>query len=217
MSDLAIAGNGGGHMEGIPADALWERWDHVNFLSVQLADQIEAHCIQTSEQFDGMIVIPRGSYFPVNIIARRLGFKATHLQHMGMTSYPLGQTERSDVGFEYGQMPLTEHLKDKDWLIIEEVCDTGHTLSHAVDLLRHAKAGLIRTGALHYKPERSQTGFVPDWVPTEPTDRWIVYPWEVDERIGLNSVVRRKSAEEIAAEKLAAQRLAAEKLTVPNP
>jgi len=203
MEDLLTPGAGIGLMGGIPADALRVRWDHANFLSVRLADMIEGHCVETGEQFDGMVVIPRGSYFPVNIVARRLGFTTIHMQHMGIGSYIPGTTKRSGK-FEYGQMPSPEDINGKDWLIIEEVCDTGHTLTHAVDLLKLAGASLIRTGVLHYKPGKNETGFVPDWIPSPPTDEWIVYPWEVDERIGLSSTVRRKSPEELEAERLKA-------------
>jgi hypoxanthine phosphoribosyltransferase len=182
--------------DGYPSDALRENWQSVNELAFVLADKIEGHCLETGEQFDKMVLIPRGSYPPANIISRRLGFNANHLLHMCMTSYADGEIERSGK-FIYGQMPKPEEVDGFDLLVIEEVCDTGETLQHASDLLELAGAGLVRTAALHYKPTRSTTGFKPDWYANE-TDAWIVYPWEKDERIGKKSTVRRPNADDLA-------------------
>jgi hypoxanthine phosphoribosyltransferase len=116
---------------------------------------------------------------------------------MGITSYPDGQIVAGSE-FEYGQMPTPEEVRGYNLLIVEEVCDTGKTLQHAVELLELAGAGLIRTAVLHYKPEKTQTGFVPDWY-ADVTNKWVIYPWELHEAVGKKSVVRRQAEEEIAA------------------
>ena len=181
--------------DGYPVDALRENWHSANELSFELAQKIEDHCIRTGERFDKMILIPRGSYPVGNIVSRRLGFSADHILHMCMTTYRDGETESSGQ-FRYGQMPTPEDVKGLDLVIIEEVCDTGETLSHAEDLLRLAGAGLVRSGVLHFKPGKTTTGYTPDWF-ANTTDSWIVYPWEKDERIGQGSIVRRPTMDEV--------------------
>lgn len=177
-------------MTNIPADALHETWDSVYNMSLRLAAMIEAGCRQRDEQFDAMILIPRGSYYPANIVARELGFGPLNLLHACIHSYETGSTERNQE-FELGQMPTPKEVQGKELLIIDEVCDTGHTLPFVVEYLKEAGAGTIRTGVLHHKPARNLTGFQPDWYVTE-TDKWIVYPWECSEERGSTSRVRRR-------------------------
>lgn len=176
-------------MTDIPADALHETWDSIHDKTMQLARQIETHCEQTGERFDVILVVPRGSYYPVNIVARELGFGATDLLHACISTYVPNGTTRQ-VEFKLGQMPTREQLVGKNILIIEEVCDTGHTLQYLHQFLQEQGAGLVRVGVLHYKPLRSETQYVPDWHVAE-TDKWIVYPWEPHEANGVHSRVRR--------------------------
>jgi hypoxanthine phosphoribosyltransferase len=167
-----------------------ETWQDVHDKSLLLASMIEQHCLVTGEQFDKMVVVPRGSFYPANIVSREFNFSATEILSAHIGSYKPGKTVRED-NFEYGQMPSPEEVRDRDLLIIEEVCDSGHTLRHLTDLLYLAGAGLVRTGVLHYKPGESKTGFVPDWYVAETND-WIVYPWEELEEHGKLSVVKRQ-------------------------
>lgn len=173
----------------VPADALRETWESVYDKSVELAKQIETHCRTTGESFDIMLVVPRGAYYPANIVARELGFDSVHLVHASIGSYKQASSQRKSE-FELGQMPTPEQVRGKNILIIEEVCDTGQTLKYLYDYLHQAGAGLIRTGVLHYKPGQSETGFKPDWAITT-TEKWIVYPWELHEAAGQSSVARK--------------------------
>jgi uncharacterized protein len=176
-------------MSDIPADAFRETWDSVYEKSVRLAGLIEGHCRETGERFDSVVVVPRGSYYPVNIVARQLGFTATDLLHAGVTSYaPVGSKRQAE--FKLGQMPSSSEVKGKNLLIIEEVCDTGQTLTFLTEHFKEQGAKLVRVGALHYKPAMSLTGFKPDWA-VATTDKWIVYPWEVHDKESGDSVVKR--------------------------
>jgi uncharacterized protein len=179
----------GTHQAEIPADALRLTWEDVLKRSIQLAEMIEGDCQKSGQQYDLMLIVPRGSYYPANIISRKLGFASTDMLHACIGSYESGKSERSGE-FTLGQMPAPEQVKDRDILIIEEVCDTGHTLKFLVDWLKFTGAKKIKTAALHYKPARSETGFKPDWY-AEETDKWIVYPWETYEEQGKSSKVRR--------------------------
>lgn len=175
-------------MTDIPADALRISWDDACAQSLKLAELIEQHCAQTGERFDAIIVIPRGSYYPVNIIARSFGFGALDLIHASISSYQEGGTLRAE--FKLGQMPTDDEVAGKNLLIIDEVCDSGHTLKYLVDKLGQQGAALIRTGVLHYKPAQTQTNFEPDWY-VDKTDKWIVYPWEDSELSAQKSHVKR--------------------------
>src|ERR1039458_8680451 len=109
-------------MTDILDDAVRETWEGVYDKSLQLATKISEHCARTGERFDAIIVVPRGSYYPVNIISRELGFTATELLHACVESYRVGSTQRQ-AKFKIGQMPSDNQIAGKNLLIIDEVCD----------------------------------------------------------------------------------------------
>jgi len=172
-------------------------WTDIETGSLRLAKMIQDHCRTTGESFDKMLVIPRGGYYPASIIARVLGFEASDLLHACITSYAAGQTERGKT-FSYGQMPKKADIAGRHLLVIEEMCDTGHTLAELMRWLKKAGAKQVRTGVLHYKPNRSQTDFRPDWW-AEETDKWVVYPGEQYEINSADSSVRRQLSDAAAA------------------
>jgi len=178
-------------MSKIPKSALRESWESVYDKSLALAFLIEEHCRKTGEQFDAMVIVPRGSYYPANIVSRELGFDSVDMLHASIGSYFDGTTKRK-ASFELGQMPTDEEINGKNLIVLEEVCDTGRTLEFLTKRLKEQGAKLVRSGCLHYKPGGSQTGYKPDWSVAE-TDNWIVYPWEKHELQGKKSIVHRKT------------------------
>jgi hypoxanthine phosphoribosyltransferase len=152
-------------------------YDDVERMSVTLADQIITSGMTRPER---VLILPRGSLMPANIVTRFLNIKGHEILSAGVTSYVNGATERTD--FTIGQFPTEEDVADKDILAIDEVCDTGHTLDYVTRRLR-TMGGRVTSAVLHYKPTHSETGFVPDYY-VEETDTWVVYPWEVHEAAG---------------------------------
>jgi hypoxanthine phosphoribosyltransferase len=68
-----------------------------------------------------------------------------------------------------------------DLLVIDDVTDTGETLSAAVEYLQQLKPSRICTGVIHHK---ISSGFTPDYYAELVKDwRWIIYPWAVHEDI----------------------------------
>jgi hypothetical protein len=175
----------------IPADALCESWESIHEKTLQLGQLIEQSCRQNDESFDRMVVVPRGSYYPANILSREFNFPADALVHACIGSYATGASSREQT-FELGQMPTRDQIEGQRLLVIDEVCDTGHTLRFLNDFLLNFGAAAVKTGVLHYKPTKNETGFVPDWY-VEKTDKWIVYPWELHEENGETSVVNSKN------------------------
>lgn len=173
-------------MTNVPPDAVIETWDSVYEKSLNLARVIAESCQASGERFDLMMVVPRGAYYPANIVARELGFGATELVHASVRSYEVAEQGE----FMVGQMPLPDQITGKNLIIIDEVCDTGKTLNYLVECLYDMGANLVRSGVLHHKPAQTQTGFVPDWSVVT-TDKWVVYPWEEHDDGALRSQVRR--------------------------
>jgi uncharacterized protein len=161
--------------------------DQVEEMSQQLGAQIASYYQETGTQVDALVAIPRGSYGPMNVVSRLFKAKADRILHACISSYQDAGVEEGDH-FTYGQMPSRKQVKGKNLLVIEEVCDSGETLTRLVDYLYRKGATDVKVGVLHYKPTKSKTGFRPDWF-VEETDKWIEYPWEANEHNSVDAVL----------------------------
>lgn len=159
-------------------------YEQVHAMSLDLSRMILRSTLQREEVFDYILTLPIGGLYPANIVARELGFKAPDFLIFAASSYKKGKEERLK-DFEIGQTPDPAIIRGSNFLIIDEVCDTGHSLRLVDGWLKDYGANLTRYGVLNYKESKSETGFVPDWYVAE-TGKWIVYPWEENERNGLN-------------------------------
>ncbi len=164
-----------------------ETWDTVLAMSVRLAEMIESEAqADPTIRFDKMLVIPRGGYYPANIVGRLLNFNSTDIIHASVASYATGATTSEQ--FKVRQLPSERDVNALRILIIEEVCDSGATLDYVTKYLKKNNVAMVRAAVLHYKPGKSTTGFVPDWFVVK-TDEWVVYPWEEYEARGKSSIV----------------------------
>lgn len=88
---------------------------------------------------------------------------AVHLSHN------LGVDLVADAELLKGRLNIG---RDKTVLLVDDVVDTGTTLSEILKIEPHSK---IITAALYYKPH---SAIKPDYFVAETTD-WIVFPWEL--------------------------------------
>lgn len=67
-----------------------------------------------------------------------------------------------------------EDLSDSDFILVEDIIDSGKTLSHLVKYLKERGAGSVRTCTLLDKPDRRTVDFVPDYVGMQIPDEFVV-------------------------------------------
>lgn len=67
-----------------------------------------------------------------------------------------------------------EDMEEVDFLIIEDIIDSGKTLSHLVRYLKERGAASVKTCALLDKPDRRTVDFVPDYCGTVIPDKFVV-------------------------------------------
>lgn len=67
-----------------------------------------------------------------------------------------------------------QDLSEKDILIIEDIIDSGRTLSYLVSYLQINGARSVRTVALLDKPSRREVDYTPDYVGLEIPDEFVV-------------------------------------------
>ncbi len=69
---------------------------------------------------------------------------------------------------------LSGEIAGRHVLVVEDLVDTGFTLSHVVALLRARGPASLRTIALLDKPARRETDFRADWIGFEIPDEFVV-------------------------------------------
>lgn len=65
-------------------------------------------------------------------------------------------------------------IEGRDVLVVEDIVDTGHTLSHVLALLSNRKPRKLRTIALLDKPSRREADIAADWIGFEIPDEFVV-------------------------------------------
>lgn len=61
-------------------------------------------------------------------------------------------------------MGLTEDLKGRDVIVVEDIVDTGHTIARLLDELRALEPASLKVATLLFKPESLQCNVKPDYV-----------------------------------------------------
>ena len=67
-----------------------------------------------------------------------------------------------------------DDLPDTDFIIIEDIVDSGRTLAHLVRYLKERGAASVKTCTMLDKPSRRQVDFTPDYVGMEIPDAFVV-------------------------------------------
>ncbi|MGE4326959.1 MAG: hypoxanthine phosphoribosyltransferase [Pseudodonghicola sp.] len=65
-------------------------------------------------------------------------------------------------------------IEGRDVLVVEDIVDTGFTLSHVIHLLKSRKPRRLRTIALLDKPSRREVDIRADWIGFEIPDEFVV-------------------------------------------
>jgi hypoxanthine phosphoribosyltransferase/bifunctional protein TilS/HprT len=87
----------------------------------------------------------------------------THIeiQFMAVSSYHGGIKSSGDVKIKYD---LNTSVQDRDVIIVEDIVDTGATLSTVTKLLLHRGAKSVKVVTLLDKPSGRQVDFTPDYI-----------------------------------------------------
>jgi hypoxanthine-guanine phosphoribosyltransferase len=92
---------------------------------------------------------------------------------------------QSYQGYEQGDVNVlnldvvTERVQASDvLLIVDDICDSGATLKSLREKLESKTGALVMTATLFHAEERNKTDEAPDfWI--EKTDKWVVFPHEI--------------------------------------
>lgn len=138
---------------------------------------------QISKDYEGkeitLICILKGSVFFVCELAKKITVPVT-LDFMSVSSYGSGTESSGRVKIV---KDLDESIEGRDILIVEDIIDSGRTLSHLMTLLSARKPNSIKLCTLLDKPDRRVVSVDVDYTCFEIPDEFVVgYGLDYDQK-----------------------------------
>ncbi len=129
---------------------------------------------QISKDYAGkqihLVCVLRGGAFFMCELAKRITVPVS-LDFMSVSSYG-GDTKSS--GVVKIVKDLDDSIKDKDVLVVEDIVDSGRTLSYLMEMLRDRKPASLNLCTLLDKPERRVVDVEVDYTGFEIPDEFVV-------------------------------------------
>ncbi len=160
--------------------------------TTQLARMIKEQYRDTEQLV--VVGLLRGSFVFIADLVRRLDLPV-EVDFMTVSSY--GDKMESSRQVRIIQ-DLETPIKGRDVLIVEDIIDTGHTLSQVYDILETREPRSLRVCALLNKPSRREVDVEIDWVGFEIPDEFVI-GYGIDFRAaGTQPAAYRRGRQEIA-------------------
>lgn len=155
----------------------------VMLTEVEVNDRIKAIGEQISRDYAGkqvhLVCVLKGGSFFMCELAKRITIPVS-LDFMSVSSYG-GSTKSS--GIVKIVKDLDEPLKDKDVIVVEDIVDSGRTLSYLLELLEQRGPKSMKLCTLLDKPERRVVDVKVDYTGFEIPDKFVVgYGLDYDQR-----------------------------------
>lgn len=127
-----------------------------------------------------VIIILKGSLIFASDLIRKIELPL-EIEFMKVSSYGAGTKNSGEIKIH---LELNrEHLEDYNILIIEDIVDSGRTLSRLTQLLKNRNANNVKTCTLLDKPSRREVEFVPDFSGATIPDEFVIgYGLDFDEK-----------------------------------
>ncbi len=147
-------------------------WNEIAEWTADLAHDLQAHGVEPTV----IIGLTRGGWVPARLLCDHLMVKklyAVKTEHWGVTANQNGKALLTQE--------LSVDIRGERVLVVDDITDTGESLTLAMSHLRSLHAGDIRSATLlHFQHSK----FRPDHCSRElPDDPWIwfIFPWNLHE------------------------------------
>ena len=128
--------------------------DHILFSEEQLKARVREIAGQIDRDFAGkepmLISVLRGSFIFMADLMRSITLPCT-VDFMAVSSYGAGTASSGQVRII---KDLSEHLEGRDVIVVEDILDSGNTLSYLLQLLQARSPASVRLCTLLDKPSR---------------------------------------------------------------
>lgn len=149
----------------------------------QIQNRVKELGAQISADYAGkeplLVSVLRGSIMFMADLTRQIQ-PFCEIDFMAVSSYGAGTTSSGQVKII---KDLTEPIEGRDIIVVEDILDSGITLSYLLEVLQARKPASIRLCTLLDKPSRRIRPIVADYVGFEVPDAFVVgYGLDYDER-----------------------------------
>ena len=158
--------------------------DHILVSEQQLRDKVAELGAAISRDYAGrdllLVSILKGAVVFMADLMRAVTIPCG-IDFMVVSSY--GGANTTTTGLVKIIKDLDQDLTGKDVLIVEDILDTGVTLSHLVPMLQMRNPNSVRICAILSKPSRRQANIEPDYKGFDVPDEFVVgYGLDYDEK-----------------------------------
>ncbi len=166
-------------------------WDQIYQLLLNLACTVR----KTGFKPEIIIGVSRGGWPPARVMSDLL--ENPKLANVTAEFY-IGVAETK--GEPVITQPVSVSVKSKKVLVVDDVADTGESLSLVRSHLEEQGATEVKTATIYYKP---WSVMIPDYYEKE-TRSWIIFPWERKETVRkiVEKCKRQGNSIDLAKEKL---------------
>ncbi|GAA6165169.1 hypoxanthine phosphoribosyltransferase [Pelagimonas sp. KU-00592-HH] len=140
-----------------------------------IAARIEELCGEIAQEYketDKLVVVGllRGSFVFIADLVRELDLPV-EVDFLEASSYGNAMESSREVRI---LKDLRGEIEGRDVLVVEDIVDTGHTLTHVLHLLKSRNPAKLRTIALLDKPSRREADIKADWIGFSIPDEFVV-------------------------------------------
>lgn len=158
--------------------------DHILVTEEQLKAKVHELGAQITRDYAGrdllLVSILKGSVVFMADLMRAIQMPCG-IDFMVVSSY--GGANTTSTGLVKIVKDLDQDLSGKDLLIVEDILDTGITLSHLVPMLKLRNPASVRLCTILSKPSRRKANIEPDYLGFEVPDEFVVgYGLDYDEK-----------------------------------
>lgn len=139
-------------------------------ITTRLAEEIKSNYKDSTKPLI-LIVILKGSMPFAADLMKKIDLPL-EIEFMKVSSYGEGTKTSGEIKVHLDLM--REHLEQYDLLVVEDIVDSGRTLSRLTQLLRNRNANSVKTCTLLDKPSRREVSFVPDFCGKVIEDEFVI-------------------------------------------
>ncbi len=155
----------------------------VMYTEEEVEKRVREIASQISRDFEGqeihLICILKGSIFFTAELAKRITLPVT-LDFMSVSSYGAGTESTGRIKII---KDLDENIADKNVIVVEDIIDSGRTLSFLMDMLLARKPKTLSLCTLLNKPDRRVVDVKVDYVGYDIPDEFVVgYGMDYDQK-----------------------------------
>jgi hypoxanthine phosphoribosyltransferase len=139
----------------------------------QLRDRVAAMATEIQRDYPNgihIVAVLKGAFMFLSDLVRHMDGNVS-LDFMALSSYAKGTTSSGEVRV---LKDLDQTLDGKDVLIVEDIVDTGLTLTYLQNILRSRGPRVLRTACLLSKPSRRKIDVKVEYIGFTIEDRFVV-------------------------------------------